>query len=476
MPTAIADGVTPSQILGVDATSKAARTTLYDVLGNVMLPVRAANTPAAPALLPIGGVNEGAWRNMRVDRYSNARVGFDQIHMNDRVEGATINTQIWTASLATFTQAQTATTGILFNSGAVTTASSSAILTSQRQFFKTLGAPLRARFRSRVVPATNAVSELGFGAPATNTAQITNGACWRYTSGGTVVPVLYWSGSDVQQGTDISSLISSANYYTWDVVLDDHAAIFTCTDSNTGRVISEQTLTVPITQPRILAVTHIPAFVRLYVTGSAASVAPALYLTDAAVTSFDLVTNKPWTHTASALALGADNNPTAFTSTAQWANSAAPASATLSNTAAGYTTLGGTWQFAAVAGAATDYALFGFTVPAPYTLYVTGVRIAAWNTGAAGATTPTLLSWGLSANMSAVSLASGAGRILPVGSMSFPVGAAIGANVPDLDMPMEVPPRTEPGRFFVVILRIPVGTATASQVIAGTCAVRGYFE
>lgn len=50
-------------------------------------------------------------------------------------------------------------------------------------------------------------------------------------------------------------------------------------------------------------------------------------------------------------------------STANYANTAAPASATLSNTAAGYTTLGGQFQFAAVAGE-TDYALFAFLVPA----------------------------------------------------------------------------------------------------------------
>jgi len=52
------------------------------------------------------------------------------------------------------------------------------------------------------------------------------------------------------------------------------------------------------------------------------------------------------------------------TGLANYANSAAPASATLSNTAAGYTTLGGQFQFAAVAGAETDYALFAYTVPA----------------------------------------------------------------------------------------------------------------
>ncbi len=97
--------------------------------------------------------------------------------------------------------------------------------------------------------------------------------------------------------------------------------------------------------------------------------------------------------------------------TANYANTAAPASATLSNTAAGYTTLGGQWQFAAVAGAETDYALFGFQVTAAAAasanknLFITGIRIEAVNTGAAVATTATLLQWGLAVGGTAVSLA-----------------------------------------------------------------------
>jgi hypothetical protein len=44
------------------------------------------------------------------------------------------------------------------------------------------------------------------------------------------------------------------------------------------------------------------------------------------------------------------------TGTANYANSAAPASASLANATAGYMTLGGKFQFAAVGGAATKYA------------------------------------------------------------------------------------------------------------------------
>lgn len=64
------------------------------------------------------------------------------------------------------------------------------------------------------------------------------------------------------------------------------------------------------------------------------------------------------------LSMSAGRNPFTGAQLENHTNSTAPTSATLSNTAAGYTTLGGRFQFAAVAGAATDYALFGFQVPA----------------------------------------------------------------------------------------------------------------
>ncbi len=174
-------------------------------------------------------------------------------------------------------------------------------------------------------------------------------------------------------------------------------------------------------------------------------------------------------------------------------NSTAPASATLSNTAAGYTVPGGHFQFSAVAGAETDYALFAYQVPTPATtqpgknMVVTGVEIDTFNTGAAVATTPTLLNWYLGIGATAVSLAttdtaSTSTTRAPhrkfLGAQSFPIGAAIGARA-DRSVSVDFsqgPMVVEPGAFLHIILRLPVGTATASQVIRGGVAVKGYFE
>jgi hypothetical protein len=159
---------------------------------------------------------------------------------------------------------------------------------------------------------------------------------------------------------------------------------------------------------------------------------------------------------------------------AQFGNSVQPASATLSNTAASYATLGGKFQFAAPAGAVTDFALFGFNVPDPATLVVTSIDIESWNTGAAVATTATLLEWFVVENQAAVTLATATGRV-GIGAQSFPVGAAIGALGQRLSKQYQGGLVTGPGRFFVIGLRIPIGTATGSQIISGQVNIEGYF-
>lgn len=170
------------------------------------------------------------------------------------------------------------------------------------------------------------------------------------------------------------------------------------------------------------------------------------------------------------------------TQTANHANSTSPSSASLSNTAAGYATLGGRWQFAAVGGAATDYALFAYLVPTGYRLRIKGVAISTVNTGAAVATTATIMDWSLGVNATQVSLAttdSGSVyevRRIPLGVQAFLSGAAIGAVANDLWRTFENAPIVQAGRYVHVILQMPVATATGSQVIRGDVMIDAAFE
>jgi hypothetical protein len=174
--------------------------------------------------------------------------------------------------------------------------------------------------------------------------------------------------------------------------------------------------------------------------------------------------------------------------TTNHANSTSPTSATLSNTAAGYTTLGGRWQFAAPASAATDYCLFGYQVPTAASglsgrnLIITGVWIDSVNTGAAVATTATILDWSIAVGSTAVSLATAesqntrAPRRRGIGMQSWIVGAAIGAPAERAFCQFLSPLIAEPGTFVQIIVQVFLGTATASQVIRGECGLDAYWE
>ena len=469
-----------TDVATVDPTSKALRASLYDTAGNALVVADGSNTTGTQGGFVISGTSDQTYRTLRLDRIGSMRPGNDTLMLHDDIEGTTLNTQLWTTSVSTMTITQVVGSGVIFNAGSSVASGVYAILTSQKQFFKMQASPLRARFRVKFVPTTNTIAEMGFCAPVATTGQIPTGAFFRATTTGTIVPVLAFNGADVVQGTDMSTAIGAIpgglnNYFTCGIWVDDDNVLFTVQDVATGFTIAEQTLQITRNQAKTFSATHLPFALRLYTTG-VPSIAPQVFLSDIMILTLDILQNKPWSHQLAMTANGGEILPTTFLQSANMANSTAPTSATLSNTAAGYTTLGGLFGFAAVAGAITDYALFGFTVPAPYTFVCTGIHITAYNTGPAVATTPTLMHWMVANNSPAVSLATAGLNRVPLGAQSFPIAAVAGQTATDLDVQFATPLVTNGGRIFHVILRMPVGTATASQVIQGSVMINGYFE
>jgi hypothetical protein len=176
--------------------------------------------------------------------------------------------------------------------------------------------------------------------------------------------------------------------------------------------------------------------------------------------------------------------------TANWANSAAPANITLANAGPGNTSLGGQWGFAALGSAETDFVLFGYQVPAGTAavqgrkLYVTDIRISAVNTVVAVATTATVMQFGIGYGGTSTDLnvsetaAVKQARRLTLGLMTWPIGATVGAMPQhgDIVQAFNTPVMVEPGNFFHVIVKVLLGTATATEVFRGTVLVNGYFE
>lgn len=471
----IESGVT-SDLLTVDPTSKAARTTLYTSDGVELGLVGGFTSNTVTRGIISAGLNDGAVRLNRTDRLGSTAIATVNPLLIESFEGNSLATNRWASTATTMAAAQT-TLGLTLNSGSITTVTTGYLYTSLKRFVRPMRAPIHFKTRARLNHVTNSVIEFGFGLPATFNGATPVGAYWQVTSAGVVQPVLTFNGIDIT-GT-AASLPGGwqSNYYTWDVILDDDEAIFIIQDTSTNSIVYEKSIKLPLTQGRLWDITHLPVYYRLYNTGVAPATAPQVIVTDAFVGLLDTVTNKSWNLTAAQMGMGSQYNPLAFTQIENNTNSTAPTNATLSNTTAGYAALGGLFSFAAVAGAATDYCLFGFQIQAPYQFVCTGIDIDTYNTVVAVATTPTVFNWSVSVNGSTVSLADGACRRRSLGSQSLLVGAGVGQMANTISRRFDESPIVcEAGRFFDIVLRMPIGTATATEVFQGQITVHGFFE
>ena len=460
----------------VDTLSRAGRGILYDHNGNVLTQSDKTAWATPKTGLPVLAKNRDTIARMiRASVVGNLGILDDEFLLYDPIEGAAVNTNIWTQSTSTFTIAQSAHAITFDSGGGSTVAGAFAIHTSNRQFLKVPGTPLLFRTRVRMNWFANSVAEFGFGAPSGVTTVVSDGAFFRKTTSGQLQAVVSFAGTETTQNLGV---VNITDFYDYTIVVDEQYVHFIVIDS-AGNIISDVIQNIGVvTQAFLWSVTHLPCFYRLYNNTSPVT-APTLVIGGVSVLNKDIATNKSWAEQLATLTKGSLASPTTFAQLANWANSTGPVSATLSNTAAGYTTLGGLWQFAAIAGAVTDYALFGFQNPSPYQLIIRSLKIDATVTGAAIATTATILQWGIAANANAVSLATGAPyppMRVPIGMQGFIVGAAIGTTAPSVVYTPGSPIVIEPGRFFHIILNMPVGTATASQIIRGTAAVDGSFE
>lgn len=249
------------------------------------------------------------------------------------------------------------------------------------------------------------------------------------------------------------------------------------------------TKTRPTGSGSVIYAGSVPFAVRHHHTGVTSGVIQAK-IANYTIGIADMDNVRLWASNKAGQSLSGVQNPSggAAGQTANNVNSTVPATATLSNTAAGYTTLGGNFVFAAPAGAETDYALFAFLSPAPTAnvtgrnLVVRGVWIDCWNQVVATATTPTVMQWSLGVGSTAVSLATadGAATRMPkriyLGAQSFVIGSVVGALATPIDANLDAPVVVEPGTYLHIILRVPLGTATATETFRGSVGINSYWE
>lgn len=477
----IVSGAT-ADVLTIDPVSKAARTTLYSPDGTLLaLSDRGDVSPGASSGMPIVGRDGPIARIIRASSGGKLKTGVDGLAFYDSTEGVAVDTNKWVQTLTTMTITQAVALGILFNAGSSVATTVGAQQTSQVRF------PVVARngllFRARVNPSAhfnNNLIEVGFGAPATATASsIGNGAVWRKDGSGQWIPCVSVNGGTEILGTPISDAdfresIPVGSYATFEVAISDARCAFRIFQSD-GSLVNEQIVTFGGTVGTF-GVTRLQAMLRLYNAGATGTAVQmrvsqvSVWLTELLQLSQEQIA--VWNNN------GSLTSPTVYTQLANYANSLAPVSASMGNTTAGYATLGGQWQFAALAGSETDYALFGIQIPVPFGFTALRVQIDAINTGAIVATTATVIQWGLAFGSSAVSLATGAPYAAmrkAIGYHSWAVGAGFGASGGP-SIVWQGREKVQPGRFLHVIAKLPIGTATASQVLRGTCAIDGFFE
>lgn len=412
------------------------------------------------------------------------RVGVDTLLFQDGFFGTVLNSRNWAANTTTMTV--TVGSGRLtLNAGANVGTATVANVASWTNFRVLGGAPTYWAWEyiyPPAAPVANNTFEMG-PTIATGTSAPTDGACFRYTAAGTFLCVVNYNGTEVTS----SALTAPATNVR-------HKCVISAYDDSVNFWIDDElvaSIPTPTGNGQPFSAGSLPLRFRTYNAGSAPGQAVSPQIFAPSVSIGDMAgNNRPPSDTAcgmGGMGISAQSGATVAQLT-NYANSAAPASATLSNTAAGYTTPDGQWQFVAVGGAETDYCLFGFQVPVGAAnlgnkkLVIRGVTISTNNTGAAVATTEHLLQWGLGIGASAVSLATAdtattkAYHRVALGTQVLPIAAAIGAEARTIQVTFAAPLVVNPGEFVAIILKMPRATATASQVIRGTAYLDKYWE
>jgi len=484
-----------SDVLTIDPTSKAARTTLYGADGVELTKIDHTTTGSGITAgttrgIPVIGADYKTPVLLRSTGDGSLITGDRNLYLYDSCEGAAVDTNKWIQTVATMTITQ-ATGVITFNANSTVTTTTGAMHLSHRFFPFISRTSLVFRCRARATANfNNNLIELGFGSPASSTsASIVNGACWRKDGTGQWVPVItIASGADIT-GTPISNAtftgqIATTDYAIFEVVLNNDRVMFSIYKT-TGELVFFQNIDVTVSSAAF-SQTHLQALVRTY-NSAGTGTAVQLFVDEISVWASDFQMNKPYAEALAGMGYGGIvTSPTAYTQLETYANNAAPSTATPSNTAAAIGTLGGlaAWNNAGTSFGASDtldLIIFGAAVPSPYGMMIKGLRIDSVSLGAANGAAVYTIQWFLAVNSSALSLATGA----PYAPMKKALGfqtiastAAIGTQFsPVIDVRFGAGIYVFPGRFVVVGARvIGASAATASQVIRTACSIDGYFE
>lgn len=427
------------------------------------------------------------------------RTGVDTEIFRDTFNASAQNTNTWAYTFATMTAAQPGAGTVNFSAVQGTTSSHGAFMRTWQYFPLINTGPLAIEFVGGVFTAALVAGEVwlsGVGLPSAAITRPTDGVWWKLTSSG-LVGVLAHNGTETETGVLYDAAnITLGTMHKYTIVIGERDVEWWMDDVLLTSTAIPSANGIPMIAPSA------PVFMQKYNTG-AVSNTNTIRVSRVGVTLMDIETDRAWPHSRSIAGQSChvgQNGHTMGTTQAvgtitSGSTPQAPTAAAGSNTAANAVGLGGWGSITASVGAATDFIATSYQNPAATinitgrNLVITGVRVSAINYGAAVATTPTTLLWSLAYGHNTVTMATSesgsfttatahAPRRVQLGFMSAPVGAAVGAPyTPDsISFDFAAPIVVRPGEFLATIVKVIVGTATASQAIVYNVLFNGYFE
>lgn len=432
-------------------------------------------------------------RSPEVSQDFRYRVGMDTVLFTDTFNATAQNTSNWKCAFTTMTLTQSA--GFLnINAAGTSTISGNFAYMQTFRYFPLFGtAPLAVEFTGQFTayPTANEVFMAGLGV-ATGAAEPVDGVWFEMTSAGLNGCIRYNSGvtQKITLISDISTMTLNSNA-KYAMVVGERGVDYWIDDVLYG------TQTIPAAQGQPFMTSALPVFIQKYNSNTVGSSPNAIYkMGDVTVTLMDLNTSMTWANQMAQCGLGLQgmNGGTMGSSQVQWANTALPTAAAATNTTAALGAfLGGIFQMNAPATSATDVIISSWLNPVggvnqtPRTIKLRGIKIDCVNSVAAVATTGTTFAVALAWGGTALSLATAetgsfvtatakARRIQPLGVISFPVAAPVGAAATPIQFDFEAPIVINPGEYLQVVAKILVGTATATEVFQWVISPNLYHE
>lgn len=427
------------------------------------------------------------------------RAGMDTVLFTDTFNATAQNSNLWAYTFATLTCTQPGAGTLNFGTVQGTAGTHGAFMRSFQYFPLATSAPLAVEFlwgRFTAELIANEVWAAGLGLPATASSAAPDGVYWKLTSAG-LVGVIAYNGNSNETGVlrTLGQLPALGEINKYTIVVGEHAIEWWMDDV----LLAVQAVPVANGLPWIAGSQCV--YMQKYNTGSVTNT-NTVRVSRVGVSLMDVVTSRPWSVSNCVQGLGAyagQNGQTMGTTQATGTITSGsspnlPTSAAGSNTTANATGLGGWGAINAAAGAATDFIATSYLNPAGTVnitgrnLLIRGVKITCINTGAAVATTPTTLLWSLAFGHTAVSLATTetasfanntthAPRRVQLGFLSAAVATPIGGLYSgDVSFNFDSPIVVRPGEYIATIMKIVVGSATASQTITYNVVFDGSFE